>query len=153
MASCQTIIIISHLFQQGIPLQHTIIDIVNMRSISRMCFCCSVLQIVDIFQHPSDELREALQLHLEQFSPDDPYWQVSQHAILFLFYFPWLFPSCRVASMTDDLPSPLRPVRLLTALSPVFFMSHWHASFHLGRVSCANYFMSIHILHFRVLLI
>ena len=29
------------------------------------------------------------------------------------FVFLWLFPSCRVAGMTDDLSSPHRPVRLL----------------------------------------
>ena len=31
----------------------------------------------------------------------------------FPFLFLWLFPSCRVAGMTDDLSSPHRPVRLL----------------------------------------
>ena len=34
---------------------------------------------------------------------------VSASDLLFL----WLFPSCRVAGMTDDLSSPHRPVRLL----------------------------------------
>ena len=33
--------------------------------------------------------------------------------LIVLFFFLWLFPSCRVAGMTDDLSSPHRPVRLL----------------------------------------
>ena len=45
---------------------------------------------------------------------------------------PGFSPTCRVAGMTADLPSPHRPVRLLApALSPVLFMSRWHASFQL----------------------
>ena len=33
--------------------------------------------------------------------------------LVLLFLFLWLFPSCRVAGITDDLSSPHRPVRLL----------------------------------------
>ena len=51
------------------------------------------------------------------------------HILLLLF--PWLFPSCSVADMTADLPSPHRPVRLSSALNPVLFKSRWHESFHL----------------------
>ena len=52
--------------------------------------------------------------------------------IFFLLLFPWLFQSCRVADMTDDLPSPHRPVRLLArSQSCQLFKSRWHAFFHL----------------------
>ena len=41
----------------------------------------------------------------------------------------WIFPSCMV---TDDLPSPHRPVCLLArSQSSTFIKSHWHASFYL----------------------
>ena len=60
--------------------------------------------------------------------------------------------SCGVAGMTDDLPSPHRPVRLLARSRPSTFMSRWHASFHLvfGRpfflfpgLSVLNTFLSM----------
>ena len=37
----------------------------------------------------------------------------SDEKLILLLLFLWLFPSCRVAGMTDDLSSPHRPVRLL----------------------------------------
>jgi len=51
---------------------------------NKICVSRSVLQILDIFEHPSDPLREALQLHQEQFSPDDPYWKVRVHSYQYL---------------------------------------------------------------------
>ena len=53
----------------------------------------------------------------------------------------FLFPSCKVAGMTDDLPSPHRPVRLLPALSPVLFISRWHASSILFSVFLSSFFL------------
>ena len=54
---------------------------------------------------------------------------VSHADILILLLF---LSSCRVAGMTADLPSPHRPVCLLTRSQPsTFLKSLWHASFHL----------------------
>ena len=44
---------------------------------------------------------------------------------------PRLFPSCRVAGMTADLPSPHRHVCLLARSQLSAFNSCWHVPFHL----------------------
>ena len=42
----------------------------------RMCVCCSVLDIIDLFEHPVIELRQAVEKTLNDFNLSDPYWQV-----------------------------------------------------------------------------
>ena len=69
------------------------------------------------------------------------------------FPFLWLFPSCRVAGMTDGLSSPHRPVRLLArSQSRTFQIPLTYVSFHLvfGRplflfpgISALNTFLSM----------
>ena len=44
--------------------------------------------------------------------------------------FSWLFPSYRVAGITDDLPTPRRHVRLLARSQSSTFLYLWHESFH-----------------------
>ena len=48
------------------------------------------------------------------------------------FFIPLLFASYRVIGMTDDLPTPCRPVHILACYqSSKLFMSLWHMSFYL----------------------
>ena len=42
-----------------------------------MCVCCSVLDIIDLFEHPVVELRQAVEKTLNDFNLSDPYWQVA----------------------------------------------------------------------------
>ena len=62
--------------------------------------------------------------------------------------FPWLFPSCRVAGMTADLPSPHRPVRLLArSQSSTFHVSLarvFPSYFRLSYLSFPRYICSQH---------
>ncbi len=37
----------------------------------------SVIETVELFNHPSSELKEALKYQLKSFDPDDSYWKVT----------------------------------------------------------------------------
>ena len=53
-------------------------------------------------------------------------WSETKLRFQVFLLFSCLFPSCRFADMTDDIPSPHLPVHLISspALSPVLFKSH-----------------------------